>query len=178
MSGGLSSGLYTYGYGSGARRYVPYGYGPGYHNRYRGGRYGYGRSQGNNRAIVARLRSVHASLARIDHDYQGHRARAMHAIAMAIRQLTHRSRARGIGFGPGTSGNATVATAFGVGAGARRPLVMSQAQSDARMGRDLRILQGISMQLGIQGYNTAGHARALGHVRVAIHELNTALAIR
>ncbi len=39
---------------------------------------GYGRSQSNNRAVVARLRSVHSSLARINHDYQGHRVNAMH----------------------------------------------------------------------------------------------------
>ena len=87
----ISPNSYTYGLGAGARSYQAYGYGRGYRNRSYGGRYGYGRSQGNNRAIVARLRSVHASLARIDHDYQGHRVRAMHAISMAIRQLSHRS---------------------------------------------------------------------------------------
>ncbi len=40
---------------------------------------------------VGRLQSVHASLARIDHDYKGHRVRAMHSVSMAIRQLSHRS---------------------------------------------------------------------------------------
>ena len=54
---------YTYGTGNGARHYRAYGYGNGYRNRSYGGGYGYGRSQGNNRAVVARLRSVHASLA-------------------------------------------------------------------------------------------------------------------
>ena len=59
----------------------------------------YGRSQGNNRAIVSRLRSVHSSLARLDHDYNGHRVRAMHSISMAIRQLSHRSMVySGVGF--------------------------------------------------------------------------------
>jgi hypothetical protein len=176
---GLVPGTYTYGSGIGARRYLAYGYGRGYLNRYRGGRYGYGRSQGNNRAIVARLRSVHNSLARLDHDYQGHRMRAMHAIAMAIRQLSHRSIASGVGFGSGMSNNLGVATRRGgVGAGAARPQVLTQAQSDARMSRDLRTLHGISMQLGSQGYNTPGHSRALGHVQRAISELSTALSIR
>ena len=92
---GLSPNTYTYGYGNGARRYQAYGYGNGYRNRRYGGGYGYGRSQGNNRAVVSRLRSVHASLARIDHDYQGHRVRAMHSISMAIRQLSHRSMSYG-----------------------------------------------------------------------------------
>ena len=101
-SNGLSPNTYTYGYGNGAHRYRAYGYGNGYRNRRYGGGYGYGRSQGNNRAVVSRLRSVHASLARIDHDYQGHRVRAMHAISMAIRQLSHRSMSySGMGFAPG-----------------------------------------------------------------------------
>jgi hypothetical protein len=34
------------------------------------------------------------------------------------------------------------------------------------------------MQLGNQGTNTTGHARARGHVMGAIRELNTALSIR
>jgi len=66
----------------------------------------------------------------------------------------------------------------GVGAGARGPQPMSQAQSDARMSRDLRTLQGINMQLSSQGYNTTGHTRARGHVQRAVHELNVALSIR
>ena len=94
-SNSRSPNTYTYGYGNGAHRYRAYGYGNGYRNRSYGNNYGYGRSQGNNRAAVARLRSVHSSLARIDHDYQGHRVRAMHAISMAIRQLSHRSMGTG-----------------------------------------------------------------------------------
>ena len=90
-SNGYFPSTYTYGSGATARAYRAYGYGRGYRNSYYGNRYGYGRSQGNNRALVARLRSVHASLARIDHDYQGHRVQAMHSVSMAIRQLTHQS---------------------------------------------------------------------------------------
>lgn len=178
---------YTYGAGRGARHYRAYGYGRGYRNRYYGNRYGYGRSQGYNRAIVGRLRSVHASLARLDHDYQGHRVRAMHAIAMAVRQLTHRSMVyRGLGFGTG---------GWGMGMGARGGAValngnaggravvgprLTQAQSDARMGQALRTLQGIRMQMtgSGTGFVAPGHGRALGHVQRAIRELNIALAIR
>ena len=102
IAGGAFPSTFTYGYGNGARSYRANGYGNGYRNRSYGGGYGYGRSQGNSRAVVARLRSVHASLARIDHDYQGHRARAMHAVSMAIRQLSHRSMIySGVGFSSG-----------------------------------------------------------------------------
>ena len=171
---------YTYGTGAGARHYKAYGYGRGYRNRYNGGRYAYGRSQGNNRAIVSRLRSVHASLARLDHDYQGHRVRAMHSISLAIRQLSHRSMIYGgSGFASGmNNGRANGLRPGGPGAGGRRGQPMSQAQSDARMGQALRSLQGINMQFASQGTNTSGHARARGHIQVAIRELNTALSIR
>jgi hypothetical protein len=176
---------YTYNNGTGSRPYRAYGYGRGYHNRYYGRRYGYGRSQGYNRGIVARLRSVHRNLAGIDHDYQGHRVKAMHAVAMAIRQLSHRSMVyRGVGFAQGINNGLAVGMRPGVNglnanrAAGARPQRMPQAQSDARMNQALRTLQGVHMQLSTQGSNTFGHARARGHVQHAIRELNTALAIR
>jgi hypothetical protein len=194
-SNGLLPNTYTYGYGNGARRYHAYGYGNGYRNRRYGGGYGYGRSQGNNRAVVSRLRSVHASLARIDHDYQGHRVRAMHSVSMAIRQLSHRSMSyggmdvssgmnngRGMGMRQGGGGANAMGMRQGGGgannAGARGRQPMTQAQSDARMSQDLRVLQGINMQINSQGNNTSGHGRASGHIQRAIHELNIALSIR
>jgi hypothetical protein len=168
----FSPNMYTYGHGTSSRQYRAYGYGSGYRNRYHGGR-GYGRSQANNRVIVGRLRSVHASLARLDHDYKGHRVRSMHAIAMAIRQLSHGSRAyRGMG------SSARMNNGLAMRGGRGNVMRMSQAQSDARMGQALRNLQGIHMQLASQGRYSTGHARARGHVQRAMHELSTALAIR
>jgi hypothetical protein len=184
LSATTTPGTYTYGYGPGAYRYRAYGYGMGYRNRYYGRGYGYGRWQGNNRAIIARLRSVHANLARLDHDYGGHRVRAMHAISMAIRQLSHRSMVyNGGGFAPrmmniGGAGMGMGMRRSVLGGAGRGGLRMPQAQSDARMSQALRNLQGIAMQLANQGHNTMGHARALGHVQWAIHELNVALSIR
>jgi hypothetical protein len=178
---------YVYGYGSHARLYRAYGYGHGYRNRYYGGRYGYGRSQAYSRAIVARLRSVHRGLAQLDHDYLGHRARAMHAISMAIRQLSHRSMIyRRIGFANGMNGagfgngmnNRVAAGQGGLGGGVRGRAQFTQAQSDARMALALRTLQGIQMQLSYQGIATTNQARARGHVQWAIHELSVALRIR
>jgi hypothetical protein len=190
--GSLSPYRYTYGYGNGARGYRPYGYGRGYRNASYGRGYGYGRSQGYNRGLVQRLRSVHTSLARLDHDYQGHRVRAMHAISMAVRQLTHRSMVySGVGFAPGmnnlrgmgmNNGQGPGMRRAGLGAGGRRSqlMAMPQAQSDARMSQALRTLQGINMQLQSQsrGFNTPGHGWVIGHIQRAIHELNIALSIR
>jgi hypothetical protein len=128
------------------------------------------------------------SLARLDHDYQGHRVRAIHAISMAIRQLSHRSMVyRGVGFSSGMNNGASRGMGAGMGrgmrqnglgGGGRRGQVMPQAQSDARMSQALRNLQGIAMQLSNQGAHTMGHGRALGHVQHAVHELNVALSIR
>jgi hypothetical protein len=87
-----SLGTYRYGTGNNARHYQASGYGRGYRNHYSGGRSGYGRSQSNTRGLVSRLRSVHRTLARIDHDYRGHRVQAMHSISSAIRSLSHRGR--------------------------------------------------------------------------------------
>jgi hypothetical protein len=186
LGGGLTPNTYTYGSGAGARSYRSYGYGSGYRNRYYGSNYGYGRSQGYSRAIVSRLRSVHSTLARIDHDYQGHRARAMQQVSMAIRQLSHRSMYyRGMGYNSGMNNGQGMGMGMGMrrmGAGgvggARRGMRMSQAQSDARMSQALRTLQGIGMQLSNQGNSTMGHGRASGHIQYAIHELNVALSVR
>jgi hypothetical protein len=169
---------YTYGTGSSARNYSARGYGRGYRNRYSGNR-GYGRTQGNNRAIVSRLRSVHSTLARLDHDYQGHRVRAMHSISMAIRQLSNQSMVyRNTGFN-GMANNNRNRNANGNGANGRQRL--TQAQSDARMSQALRTTQGIQMQLASNNTSSrggSGHARARGHVQQVIRELSTALAVR
>ena len=186
-SGSSSSNRYTYGSGSGASSYRAYGYGRGYRNRYSGSGYGYGRSQGVNRGIVSRLRSVHTSLARLDQDYQGHRARAMHSISMAIRQLSNSMGYNGVGFASGMNNGMGMGQGQGMGMGQGQGMQrnglggngrggqrMSQAQSDARMSQALRNLQGIGMQLNNQGSGTMGHGRAIGHIQQAMHELNTA----
>ena len=67
-------------------------------------------------ATVARSRTTgpscpasgrsHSGLAQIDHDYRGHRVKAMHEISMAIRRLSHRTGSYRI---HPTSGNSTLA---------------------------------------------------------------------
>jgi hypothetical protein len=191
-SSGLVPNSYTYGIGRGARSFRAYGYGRGYRNRSYGRGYGYGRSQGVNRGVIAGLMSVRASLTRVQHNYQGHRVRAMQAITMAIQQLSHQSmRYSGMGMNGGMGMNNGRALGMrqvgvagglgmrqGIGAGGLQPQGMSQAQSDNRMGQALRRLQGINMQLASQGSYSNGHSRASGHVQRAIHELNFALSMR
>ncbi len=162
-----------YGAGTSFRHYTARGYGRGYQNHYYGSR-GYGRSQGNARSIVNRLRSVHASLVRLDHDYQGHRVQAMHAISRAIHQLSHRSVAsRSINLARGSAVR-RVSTTGGI----RQVQPLTQAQSDSRMAQAMRTTQGINLQLSEQGRNSANHVRAHGYLQRAVHELRIALAVR
>ena len=179
---------YSYGSGSNARHYTANGYGHGSRNRSSGRHYG--RSQGNDRSLVARLRSVHSGLARLDRDYQGHRVNSMQSISMAIRMLSHRSsslRTGGNGNGNGNVGNNRLVAnnrnaagarngnrANGAGQGQR----MTQAQSDARMSQALRTTQGIHMQMASNASASNGHLAARTHTNRAIHELQTALAVR
>jgi hypothetical protein len=130
---------------------------------------------------VARLRAVHASLARLDHDYQGHRVRAMHQVSMAIRALSHRSMVyHGMGFAPGGNGGmaAMGVRRAGLGAGRVGGQRMPQAASDVLMNQAMRVLEGVNMQLGSQATANLGHARASGHVQAAIQEIGVALSIR
>ena len=124
-------------------------------------------------------------LARANHDYQGHRARAMQHVSMAIRSLSHQSMGyRGMGMGMGNGMNLAGAMGMrrvgggGAGFGARRTMVMSQAQSDAIMSQALRTLQGIGMQLGSTGTYSGGHAQASMHVQRATQEVGIALSVR
>ena len=120
---------------SGTYRRPPRRYAMPYRGAYRGNRYA--GTNRYNRAIISKLRSAHSTLARIDHDYQGHRVRAMHSIRSAIRQWSHSSSRRSYGYR--SSGIRTNRAGTGTGTGRRGR--MSQAQSDSRMRRALGILQ-------------------------------------
>ena len=139
--------------------------------------YGYSRryaaSNQNTRAVVQRLRSTNASLARLDHDYQGHRVRAMRSIQQAIRQLAHTSTTSRRGFA--NRGGANGRNRAGLAA--NRPQPLPQAQSDARMRRAGQTLQGVNVQL-TRNTNTPSHTYARRHVQTAMREIGVALRVR
>ena len=184
---------YSYGTGSKARHYTANGYGHGYRNSSRGR--GYGRSQGNSRALVSRLRSVHSGLAQLDHDYQGHRMNAMRSLSTAIRHLSHNASRSAMNRGSNRGGNgnnngqARLVNGTGTGANGRagqgnragrngQANRMTQAQSDGRMTQALRTTQGIHMQMANPSSRSSGTSTARTHVARAMHELQTALAVR
>ncbi len=161
----------TYRPGPQPRRGRTYAYRPGV-RQYRGNSYS-NRSATNNRStrlLVSRLRSTRTSLARLDHDYKGHRVKAIHAISRAVSQLSHTSSRRtGMNNAGGRGRQNVVANQN------HKPL--PQAQSDARMRKAAQSLGAVNQQLSTQG-RTTSHAQALGSVQLAMRELSTALTIR
>ena len=139
--------------------------------------YGYSRryaaSNQNTRGVVQRLRATNASLARLDHDYQGHRVRAMRSIQQAIRQLAHTSTTSRRSFANrgGVNGRNRV------GLAANRPQPIPQVQSDARMRRAGQTLQGVNVQL-TRNSNTPSHTYARRYVQTAMREIGVALRVR
>ncbi len=104
------------------------------------------------------MRTVHTKLRGADHDYQGHRVRAMTHVAAAIRHLH-----------PTAALNTNVAAGQGN---------LPQAQSDQILRDALVHLNTAETSLG-SGTNAATHHHsARTSVAEAIHELNTALTIR
>ena len=153
-------------------------------------RYGYGRSQGNNRAIVSRLRSVHASLARLDarlpgpprpgdaFDLDGHPSALAPVDGLRQHGLRGRHEQQ---LSSGHAGRSRPRDAAGAelngGAGRRsQPHAPGAVRRPDEPGpADLAGDQHAAQQPGL---DTTGHARARGHVQHAMRELNTALAIR
>jgi hypothetical protein len=137
----------------------------------------YATSSAANRSIIQRLRSAHSTLARVSHDYRGHRVKAMGAITQAIRHLEHRSSAsRRMAFAmPALAARNGV----GAGAGGVKAAPMSKAQADSRVRRSLSTLQSVDQHLaGLASLGSVTHTRARGSVQRAMRELNLGLSVR
>lgn len=110
-------------------------------------------------AMLEQLKLANGRLQSADHDYAGHRVRAMEHIHGAAAQL-----GSSLGFGM-----------LGLGTGAGH---MSQQQSDERLREALRHLRTVEGSLGTGGNRRAHHDRARGLVAQAIREVEMALRIR
>jgi hypothetical protein len=107
---------------------------------------------------VAVLHQAQVLLATANHDYDGHRAKAAHHVALAIRELGGHNQGQAAN-GGGNGGN---------------PVREPQAQSDAQLQKALQLLNGLRGQLP----NTPNGMKAAANIQAAINELNTALKIR
>jgi hypothetical protein len=115
-----------------------------------------GTANANTNAVTV-LHQVHGLLATANHDYDGHRAKAVHHVSQAIHELggTHKGTNKGAN-----------ANANGNGPAIREP----QAQSDAQLQQAIQLLNGLQGQVA--------NAKAAEHLKEAIAELNTALKIK
>jgi hypothetical protein len=135
----------------------------------------------NNHQIVSEIRGTMLILTQADHDYNGHRVRAIHQLQLAAHSMNpNRGGGGGAGNAGGAAGNRGAGRGNGGGArGAARTGAnkMPQAQSDQHLQQALQRLGTIENQLANVGTNQ-GHATAMQHVRMAMGELRTALNIR
>jgi len=110
-------------------------------------------------AMVESLRIANGKLHSADHDYAGHRVRAMEHIHGAVAQL-------GGSLGFGMSG-------LGTGTGN-----LPQQRSDEMLREALHHLRSVEGSLGTGGNRRPHHERARGAVAAAIREVEMALRIR
>jgi hypothetical protein len=107
---------------------------------------------------ISLLRTVHMRLSGADHDYQGHRVKALGHVAAAIRHL-HPSSSLNTNYAPGL-GN------------------LPQARSDEILREAMRQLGNAETSLGTGTESAAHHRGARASVAEAIHELHKALEVR
>ncbi len=109
-------------------------------------------------ASVSLLRTVHVKLQEADHDYEGHRVRALHHVSEALHHLSSSAPA-GLGSGP-SLGN------------------LPQAQSDGILRDSLQKLRNAESHLGSLSSGAPHRSRARSALGRAIRELEIALRIR
>ena len=128
---------------------------------------------------IGELKSIRSILEHADHDYQGHRAKAVREITLAIHALEGGTRhaplspqqkaamiaarqAKAANAGATRSGTTTT----------QKPLTEPQATSDEQLNTALSLLTQVASQLGNAKPGVSEHLQS------AIQELKTALAIR
>lgn len=119
--------------------------------------------------LVTELHTTKKLLENADHDYQGHRAHAVHHVGAAIHTLLGQKHTQTV-VGANTAKNVQAGNVQG----GKNPL--PQAVSDAHLKKALQQLQIIHQQ--VTSTNGNHHAGAAGHIQNAIAELNTALMIK
>jgi hypothetical protein len=128
-----------------------------------------------NAVLVSTMHSTLTHLNKADHDYNGHRSRAMHEINTAIRHLGLQNGQSNSGIASlAQSGNANgtnTAIRAGTGTGPKVP----QATSDTHLREAQKSLQGIDSRMNINGVNPHSFTQAKASVQNAIRELNLAL---
>jgi hypothetical protein len=129
--------------------------------------------------VIAELKAARALLEKANHDYQGHRAKAVHEITHAIHLLEHGKHHPNPQTAAG-NGNGNKPTAAGgkkgkKAAGNANKPNEPQGQSDAQLKHAIEILHKVEKQL--HGGQAQHHRHAAEAIHKAIHELHTALKV-
>ena len=112
-------------------------------------------------AQIKELHAAHALMAKADHDYKGHRVKAMkdvHAAVVALRGTTAAGKKKGAGKGTKNGGG------------------LPQAESDALLKQALTAIQTVQSQLA--NVQDPRAATAATDLTAAVKELQTALQIK
>jgi hypothetical protein len=136
-----------------------------------------------NNQLVTELRGTMRLLHQADHDYNGHRARAIQHLSRAVNTIhpsTNMGQMNGMNRG---QGNGAAGARAGLGKGGNRTGAangqnkMPQAQSDQHLQQAMQRLTVIQNQISNVGSNQR-HAQALNHIQQATQELRVALNVR
>ena len=112
----------------------------------------------SDQSIISLLRTTHTRLEAADHDYQGHRVKAMNHIASALGDL-----------GSASLGNSSLFANAGN---------LPQSRSDEILRDAMVQLRAAESSLGAGSERREHHHRARSAVGHAVHELSTAIEIR
>ena len=128
--------------------------------------------------VITELKATRALLEKANHDYDGHRAKAVHEITHAIHLLEHgkhhpnpqAANGNANGNKPTAAGGKKAKKAAGNAAKPKEP----QGESDKQLKHAIEILHRVEKQLHGQGQH---HHHAAEAIHKAIHELHVALKV-
>ena len=129
-------------------------------------------NKANKMGELATLHAAKKLLVSADHDYKGHRAKAVHEVTEAIHELEYHHKAAGTtGVKHAAATGSTTPRVHANGGGQQHAKLREpQANSDQQLQAAMALLQKAAA-----GLNSGNHPKALGHVNAAIESLQLAL---
>jgi hypothetical protein len=121
---------------------------------------------------LASLKSALQLLEGANHDYKGHRAKAVHAIHEAIHEIEHHGQ-KHVPTPPAVAAAKAAAKASTPKTGSVPPVHENQVASDTQLVAAEQLLSKVFAELT----TTGKHPKAIGHVKIAVQELQIALKL-
>jgi hypothetical protein len=134
--------------------------------------------------LIESLHSSRTYLTQANHDYQGHRAKALEEVGNAIKMLSPAtSQAKATQAGLASANHAKAANPPASSTPTTSPTKasaspISQATSDEHLAEAKQLLQSVESQMANTGINSHQFMQARSSIQIAIRELNLALVDR